>query len=371
MINTGQDQSIERSNRVEQALKIIDNTLNQYGYIELSLPIYEYYDLLSDTVFNFSDESIIRFIDRHTGKTLVLRPDFTPQVCRIVSGIDNITLPFRASYKGSVFRSVEKDRGIKSEENQTGWEIFGEESLYADMEIVLVCYDALKNLGLKGFSFTFADTVFITKLKSHLKEKGDLILKTVSQRRVHDVKKILENTDLNPHIKAFVEKLPLSFGKKDVLDELIKLSDTFDKEISIRLKTIKTLMENLIEYGISEDMLIFDGGESKGLDYYTGIHFEIVHENFGAVLGGGGRYDTLMAKFGKDITACGAALNIDNLLYFPICSASAKMYDYLILGEENFKKAIELRREGKSVIFVEDRNKKDIFGSSYTFKNII
>ena len=159
MTNITHDQNIERSSRVRQALNIIDSTLMQYGYVELNLPIYEYYDLLSDTVFNFSDESIIRFIDRHTGKTLVLRPDFTPQVCRIVSGIDNITLPFRASYKGTVFRSVEKDRGVKSEENQTGWEIFGEESMHADMEIVLLCNDVLKNLGLSGFSFTFGDRI--------------------------------------------------------------------------------------------------------------------------------------------------------------------------------------------------------------------
>lgn len=371
MTNMSHDQNIERSNRVEQALKIIDNTLNQYGYIELSLPIYEYYDLLSDTVFNFSDESIIRFIDRHTGKTLVLRPDFTPQVCRIISGIDNITLPFRASYKGTVFRSVEKDRGIKSEENQTGWEIFGEESMHADMEIVLLCNDVLKNLGLSGFSFTFGDTVFISKLKSHLKERSEEIFKTVSERRIHDVKKILDTMDLNPDIKAFIEKLPLSFGNIDVLDDLIKSSAKFDNEIALRLQIIKNLFLSLKEYGINESSLIFDGGESKGLDYYTGIHFEIVHENFGAVLGGGGRYDTLMAKFGKNITACGAALNIDNLLHFPICNTNAKVYDYLVLGAENFKKAIELRRDGKSVIFVADKNKKDIFESSYTFKNII
>ncbi len=371
MTNITHDQNIERSSRVRQALNIIDSTLMQYGYVELNLPIYEYYDLLSDTVFNFSDESIIRFIDRHTGKTLVLRPDFTPQVCRIVSGIDNITLPFRASYKGTVFRSVEKDRGVKSEENQTGWEIFGEESLYADMEIVLICHNALKNLGLKGYSFTFGDTVFITKLRKHLKENSNAILQTVSERRVHDVKKIIENMDIDNNVKSFIEKLPISFGGIEVIDELIKTSSSFDKEISSRLEVIKNLFNSLIDCGIDENMLIFDGGESRGLDYYTGIHFEIVHENFGYALGGGGRYDNLMAKFGKDITACGAALNIDNLLHFPICSAGAKTYDYLILGAENFKKAIELRSSGKSVIFVADKNKKDIFESSYTFKNII
>ena len=80
MTNISKEQNIELSGRLKNVLSNIENTLNQYGYIEISLPIYEYYDLLQDTVFNFSDESIIRFIDRHTGKTLVIKVQFFAQL---------------------------------------------------------------------------------------------------------------------------------------------------------------------------------------------------------------------------------------------------------------------------------------------------
>lgn len=370
MTNISKEQNIERSGRIESALSIIKGTLSQYGYTELHLPIYEYYDLLQDTVFNFSDESIIRFIDRHTGKTLVLRPDFTPQVCRIVSGMENLPLPFRVCYKGTVFRSVEKDRGIKGEENQTGWEIFGESSIFGDIEIVLTANAALNKMGLKGFCFTFGDTLFLNRIKTLAGEKGDKILEAVSDRRTHDLKKLVSEINISQDLKDLIVKLPLAFGGMDNIDILAGLS-AFDKELSERIEFIKNLFNQLISCGINEDILIFDAAESKGLDYYTGVHFEILHESYGSILGSGGRYDKLMSKFGKDLTACGAALNIDNLLHFPICESASQEYDYLVIGKDNFKKAISLRKEGKSVIFVADENQKENFIKNYTFKNII
>lgn len=371
MIKNNKGHNIERNSKKNVALDIINTTLLQYGFTELSLPIYEYYDLLQDTVYNFSDESIIRFMDRNTGKTLVLRPDFTPQVCRIVNGIDNLILPFRASYNGPVFRSVEKDRGIKSEEFQAGWEIFGEDSIFGDIEIIITTYDILNKLGVKGFLFSFGDTVFISILKELLGNNSHEILEAVSNRRIKDLKNLLQPLNINNNLKEFIAKLPLSFGEEDVIDNMINECSNIDNSLTNRLKDIKALFQKLQNYGINKNMLIFDGAESKGLDYYTGIHFEILHPNFGACLGSGGRYDNLMAKFGKNISACGAALNLDNLFNFPICSNNEKGYDYLVLGEENFSKAMDLRKQGAEVIFVTNKNKKDEFVKYYKFKNII
>ena len=284
--------------------------------------------------------------------------------------MDSLPLPFRVCYKGTVFRSVEKDRGIKGEENQTGWEIFGENSIFGDIEIVLTANAALDKMGLKGFCFTFGDTLFLNRIKALAGKKGDKILETVSERRTHDLKKLVSEIDADKNLKDLIVKLPLAFGGMDNLNTLADLV-SFDKELSERIEFIKNLFNQLISCGISEKMLIFDAAESKGLDYYTGVHFEILHENYGSILGSGGRYDKLMSKFGKDLTACGAALNIDNLLQFPICSIASQEYDYLIIGKDNFKKSISLRKEGKSVIFITEENQKENFMKNYTFKNII
>lgn len=372
MINISSEQNINRNRRIEKIISCVEGVLQQNGYMGLSLPMFEYYELLRDTVYNFSDESIIRFVDRSTGRTLVLRPDFTPQVCRYVSGIDDLYLPFRVSYKGSVFRSVEKDRGIKSEEYQIGWELFGEPDLYGDIEIVLVSNDCLQSAGITGYIFTFGDSLFLNRIKELGRECGADLMEAVSRRQIHEIKKILEvsGNNLPVEYKNLVLKLPLLFGGMEILSELKELSK-FDEVLYDRLLYIEKLFSRLVESGVDKTSLIFDGAESKGLDYYTGINFEILHHDCGGILGGGGRYDKLMSKFNKDIEACGVALNLDVLISFSECVDCVEDFDYLVTGEENFNKYIELRKKGYKVLFLRDKNNREEFTKMYRFKEII
>lgn len=372
MINISSEQNINRNKRIEKIISCVEEVLHQNGYMGLSLPMFEYYELLRDTVYNFSDESIIRFVDRSTGKTLVLRPDFTPQVCRYVSGIDDLYLPFRVSYKGSVFRSVEKDRGIKSEEYQIGWELFGEPDLYGDIEIVLVSNDCLQSAGISGYVFTFGDSLFLNRIKELGGKYGLELMEAVSRRQIHEIKKILEVADnsLSADYQKLVLRLPLLFGNMEIISELKDLSK-FDDILHGRLLYIEKLFNKLVESGVDKSALIFDGAESKGLDYYTGINFEILHRECGGILGGGGRYDKLMSKFNKDIEACGVALNLDVLINFSDCADCAEEFDYLVTGEENFQKYIELRKKGCKVLFLRDKNNSEEFTKMYRFKEII
>lgn len=368
------DQNIERSRKMEFITNSIQSTLNTYGYLELTLPIYEYYDLLHDTVFNFSDEGIIRFIDRHTGKTLVLRPDFTPQVCRLVSCMNDVASPFRVFYKGSVFRSVEKDKGFKSEDYQIGWELFNDSSIYADIEIVLAANQNLNNVGLKDFIFTFGDSVYLNRVKELIEEaNSDLsneLFCAISDRKISKIKEISDKLNISSSLKELLKMLPTSFGDISSIKKIQELS-SFDQILDERLVYIVDFIDKLIGLGINSEQLIFDGAESKGLDYYTGINFEILHPEIGKIIGSGGRYDSLMAKFNKNMPACGVALNLDSLLNFKLSVDNNIVYDYLITGKENFNKAHELRQKGNSVIFINDKTSLEYYINNYKFKNII
>ena len=373
-MNTIKDQNIERSSKIEFITNSIQSTLNSYGYLELNLPIYEYYDLLHDTVFNFSDEGIVTFVDRHTGKTLVLRPDFTPQVCRLVSCMNTVPSPFRIYYKGSVFRSVEKDKGVKSEDYQIGWELFNNSSIYGDIEIVLAANQSLKTIGLNDFIFTFGDSLFFNRLKELIKEydneTADALFDAISNRKIFEIKNIIKKINIKKELENLIVYLPTSFGNKDSINKLKELS-TFDNILKDRLTYIENFIEKLIELGLSSEQIIFDGAESKGLDYYTGINFEILHPKFGKILGSGGRYDTLMNKFNKNIPACGVALNIESILSFNLKFNNEMSYDYLVIGDDNFKAAQELRQKGNSVIFINDKTNLEYYINNYKFKNIL
>ena len=153
----------ERAKKISSITSILEDIIASYGYSEIYLPLYEYYDVLSKTAWDFNDENIIRFIDRNTGKSMVLRPDFTPQVCRNVANyLDSFPTPIRLRYKGRIFKNVNINKGLRSERHQIGLELFGEDELFGDIELILIGLKGLFALGFNDFkivSIIFGKTV--------------------------------------------------------------------------------------------------------------------------------------------------------------------------------------------------------------------
>lgn len=360
----------DRTRRSNRIISNIRKALQSYGYMELALPMYEYYDLLKETSYGFTDENIIRFVDRNTGKTLVLRPDFTPQVCRAVVGyMGDYPLPLRLYYTGSVFRTVESDRGHKTEKYQIGWELFGGQELCGDIEMFLLTNSCLKSLGLTGYRFVIGDSMFLQRVID-LAGSWEPLKTAIAGKRRHDIDDILSSVQVGKELKPLIEHLPMAFGGAEILGKLRTLC-SFDDILSERVDYMINILSELSKFGISKDMIIFDAAQTQGLDYYTGINFEIVHDDSGYSLGRGGRYDNLMRKFGSDIKACGMALHVDELMSSDICRDSGQEFDYLVSGYENMAKAESLRAEGYSVFFLLDDDKKDEFLKIYKFKNFI
>lgn len=358
----------DRSRRRARLTDNIRKAVSLYGYMELDLPVYEHYELLKETAYDFSEESVIRFTDRNTGKTLVLRPDFTPQVCRAVTGyMGEYPLPLRLYYSGGVFRTASGDR--KTEKYQIGWELFGGSEFCGDVEMVLSAASALQAVELEDFIFVVGDAAFLHRLFELTGDCG--LLKTaVAGKKLHDIKKAVEGLDISQNLKELLYLLPVSFGGSDVIQAL-KEKAAFDKVLLERLEYVSKLFAELFELGLNKESIVFDASETKGLGYYTGVNFDIVHSEAGFSLGGGGRYDNLMDKFGKSLTACGMALHIEELMEFDVCSDDGQSFDFLVMGWDNLKKAQELRKSGSSVFFAADKGMADKYKQVYKFKNII
>lgn len=367
------DKNLIYSLKVRDAYKAITSVISNYGYMRVRLPIYEYFSVLQSTSFNFAEENTIQFIDRHSGATLVLRPDFTPQICRLAANMLEKNLPLRLCYRGPVFRSAPKDSGAKSEIYQMGWELFGDDSIYADAEIISLCNESLKKVGLSDFVFTINDTIFLNRIYELLVSfEGVSDLKNaIALKNSSLVQKHIAPASIAEGLKSLLLALPLSFGGCEVLDSLEKLS-SFDNKLLERLKYLKELYSILLKAGVSEDAIVFDLAESRGLEYYTGLNFEIMIDGSGSSLGGGGRYDNLMVKFASSHSpACGAALYIDTILPFISFDKEVGSFDYLALGSVNFERSQELRRQGNSVLFCADSSKKELLLGQYKFKNIV
>jgi ATP phosphoribosyltransferase regulatory subunit len=368
-MNSTENKATQRSAKLSEITEKISNVLHLYAYSEVFLPLYEYYDDLKDTVYDFNDDNVVKFIDRSTGKSMVLRPDFTPQVCRTVANYSKeAPLPLRLSYKGRVFRNVNLNKGIKSEKYQMGAELFGAEDIFGDIESILLASKVMKALDIQDYKIVIGDIQLLNfvleKTNNNEEYKNYLTGKEFSK-----LKETVEKFDISENLKVFLKQFPYAFGDIKVFDELLKNSD-FDKTVTDRINYLKKLFLKLISLGIDENKLIFDAGETRGLDYYTGLNFDIIHIERGVVLGGGGRYDSLMNNFGFNMTACGVAFNIEEIMRFYISSMANNDFDYLIIGEENIDKAEQLRNEGKSVFWISSKEDKENIISYYKFKNI-
>lgn len=354
-----------KMNRIEKTIK---DVVQSYGYMDIFLPIYEYYDMLKDTMNNLKDENIIRFIDRNTGKSLVLRPDFTPQAARYFANyMSDFPLPVRLAYNGRVFRNVDMDKGVKSEKLQVGAELFGNTPLEADTEIILMARRVFKTLNIEGCKYVFGHSGFTRRA---LEIAGD---RRAEYHRHLDAKNVTAITAMyqgESGEEKFLRYLPKAFGSMETVAALEEVC-AFDAELKESVAYIKTLFERLISMGMDASSLVFDASESAGLEYYTGITLNVLHAKVGESLAVGGRYDRLSVNFGREACACGMVFFVEEIYSVDSAEPGQKEIDWLVVGRENFAKCEELREEGFSVFYAESGEIKQDLIDSYTFRNIL
>ena len=357
-----------RSVKMNKITRSIKETVLSYGYMEIFLPVYEYYDVLKETAYNFKDENTIRFIDRNTGKSLVLRPDFTPQAARYFANyMADFPVPARVCYNGRVFRNVNLNKGIKSEQLQVGAELYGNDRLDADSELIMLAKRAFGDLDIKGCKYVFGHSGFTRRALELAGDKREEYRALLDAKNVAGISKLVTG---DSDVDKFLLFLPKAFGGLETIEEIIKAS-AFDSELAEHIGYIKELFENLIALGIDKDDLIFDASESRGIDYYTGITFDVLHAEVGETLAGGGRYENLTKNFGRDVPACGVVFNIEEIYRVDKSDIRLKEIDWLVVGKDNFAKSEELRSEGHTVFYACDENEKSALEKSYSFRNIL
>ncbi len=360
----------ERTARRNALEERISKVFESYGYNEISLPIYEYYTVLKKTSYDFKDENIISFTDRSSGRSLVLRPDFTPQVARMVSGYrDSFPVPVRVSYRGTVFRNVNIDQGAKAEKYHIGCELYGVDELNGDRELLACLGSCMEAIGLDDYLVVCGDAAYISALKKLLGEYADEYAALLSDKKVHGIKEFVTKHNMSKPLGELLAALPMLFGGHDELDRLLALS-AFDPELKARAEYVLRLFAGVAD-SIGDERLIFDPAEMRGLDYYTGVSFEIIHPATGAVMGGGGRYDNLMRKFDLDYTACGMGLYLSGLEAAAGSFADDDVADWIVVGAENTAEAKRLRGEGYKVVQIYDRADLEGFLAKVKYKNII
>jgi histidyl-tRNA synthetase len=275
------------------------------GYANLELPVFEDTALYARGVGESTDvvsKEMYTFADRG-GRTVTLRPEGTAGVVRSVieHGLDRGTLPVKLRYTGPFFRYERPQAGRYRQLQQVGVEAIGVDDPALDAEVLAVADAGFRALGLTGYRLeitSLGDATTRPAYRAELTrflEKLDLDEATRERARINPLR-VLD--DKRPEVRSQLADAPL-------------MMDHLSDEAAAHHRTVLRYLDDLgVAYTENPWMV-------RGLDYYTKTTFEFVHDGLGSQsgIGGGGRYDGLMAELGgQPLSGVGFGLGVDRTL---------------------------------------------------------
>ena len=302
-----------------QRIRLIEDrvlrTLALWGYQEIIPPTFEYLDVLQAGLESDLIEKSFKFPDRATGRILLLRPDVTAQIARIVAmGMIPDRPPLRLSYRTTVFRYEPQHAGREQETFQVGAELIGADDVATDSEMIALMIDCLSELGLPSFRISLGHVGFFKGLlsESGLSRDGQKLAEQATARKdLPGLEALLIRERVSKKRARAILDAPGLYGGEEVLRR--------GRRLAGRSRPLRTALDRLAAvYGVlcaagMQDRLVLDLGEFRGFDYYDGIVFDIFADGIGCELGGGGRYNHLIGRFGRDLPSTGFAFDVDRL----------------------------------------------------------
>jgi histidyl-tRNA synthetase len=289
-----------------------------YGYNEIITPVVESYELLSAKA---GEEVRLRmYAFKDLGDRMVaLRPELTPSVARLVAtALRNEPRPFRLFCVGSLYRYDEPQRGRFREFWQSNFELMGSNRPEADAEILMLTNSLMESVGLRNYSFKVGHVGVLRGVMNQesLEEKTqNTVMQLMDKKQYDDAVRLVKDAGASEKCVATLRKLvELKGGKAFKIIETIK-ECVKDYEMAVDAsRNLREILE-LVEKGGCEIDMTVDAGFARGLEYYTGIIFEVDAPELDKALAGGGRYDKLIESFGGEQTpAVGVAHGIDRIM---------------------------------------------------------
>jgi ATP phosphoribosyltransferase regulatory subunit len=287
-------------------------TFAGFGYGEVVTPTIEY-----DEVMARGDGptagSAYRFFDER-GDLLALRSDMTVPVARLVAGrYVGSEPPFRLCYVANAYRAVRPQRGQMREFAQAGVELIGPEAPEGTAEVVQVLEEALDAVGLRRAVIGLGDADLYRQALAELGIEGEARESLLEKLAMHDIVGLQEELAMVEGIGREQQETLVALsqlrGGREVLEEARSIGGDAVERATVRLAGT---FDELERRGAADRVQI-DLGLLRDLGYYTGAMLEVYDPALGHVLGGGGRYDELLARFGRDLPAAGFALYMERV----------------------------------------------------------
>jgi ATP phosphoribosyltransferase regulatory subunit len=280
--------------------------LERAGYEELLPPTFEYEDTFIRAAGTGIAERLVRFPDRD-GRILALRYDFTASVARVAATtFADAPRPLRLCYSGKVYRQEPERGGRPRETLQVGAELLGQEDLAADIEIVRLALGLLTAAGVQDYQVNLGHVgVLAAGLEAIEEPLRSEVRRWIDRKDQASLRRALAPLSGDA---CTLMTLPFVIGRRDALEEAARNAPQASAAGLQHLLALDSALTS-----DERRHLVYDLGEVRGLDYYTGIHFELYVSGAGRAAGAGGRYDDLMGRFGRPMAAVGVSLDLDTI----------------------------------------------------------
>jgi len=355
----------------KKVIEIIERTFERFGFEPMETPAMEYAETLEGKYGEEGDRLIYKFEDRG-GRKVALRYDLTVPLARTMA-MYQVEKPFRRYQIAPVWRADKPQKGRYREFWQCDADIVGSREVWADAEVIAVTYCALKNLGFDEFTIRINNRKLLN---------GMALYGGVTDKEMAGFFRIIDKAE-----KVGWDEVRKELTSKKISDKAIDktialmVEDTRGDTALSRLKTtlagipsaqegiaeLEEIQRCLINLGVEQRNVLFDGSLARGLDYYTGPIFETIIEKprIGSI-SGGGRFDSLIGMFsGREVPATGTSLGLERIITVmeelamlpttpTVSQVLVTMFDRGLFGE-SLKVASELRSAGISAeVYVND-----------------
>lgn len=317
----------------QELIKKMRTVYNSFGFEEIDTPMIEHIEnLLSEQgweneklIFKIlkRGEKLTKALDKCEEKELVdcgLRYDLTLPLCRFYSNNkDKLPSPFKAMQLSNVFRADRPQKGRFRQFMQCDIDILGDKSNLAEIDLLLATTTYLNSIGFDKYEFYY-EINDRRILKSIQKVCG------FDEEDFDKICIILDKMDKIGKDKL-IEELKNNNISPDKISKYIDIIENIQNDFDIdRLKSLLNnniddiVLDNLYEIinivsSVSKVKIVFNPNLVRGMGYYTGTIYEIKANGFNGSVGGGGRYDEMVAKFiSESVAAVGISIGFERIM---------------------------------------------------------
>lgn len=282
------------------------------GYRPVETPTLEVLDVME--AGGHVPASPFKFFDSH-GDLLAMRPDVTMQIARMAATrVSDHSAPIKLRYTQRVFREAAAE-GTARELTQLGVESIGTAGAAADAELVRLFAQALRECGLRSFKIALGSARVLRDLLACSGASEDWRRQVLSAYHTSNyvlLDQLIAQGEAVPEVAQAIDSLPDLRGGRESIAAVRALVAPLSCDAG--LDELEAVYDALAAEGLADNLLI-DFSVVSSLDYYTGIVFEAFAPGLGSSLGGGGRYDDLLTRYGAPgIPAAGFAFYLEQVM---------------------------------------------------------